>query len=228
MASPKTPHNDKRGPGRPTGRGPDGTYDADEWAAMTPRERARAYSSAWWQKNKDRVKKDRKKRYKNEGDFRDRILDASKAKRPIIRAEKAAGRFEAMVAEKKLKAQAKARTEKRPRLVSIDEREMMVFTAGHLALECGRESATVRLWLERDILPGATIFFGEGTRKSYFSDGFIAAVVEACKKLYYLDGNGSRTILKRLIREELDKTEESYVPHGKTEAERVRPLKTTK
>jgi hypothetical protein len=216
----------KRGPGRPTGLGPGGKFDRDVWKNMTPRERARAYSADWWEKNKERVTKERKKRYHKDESFREKILDASKTRRPIVRAQKAEGRFEAMVAEKKLKAQAKGgKTEKRPRFVSVDGKEQFVYPAGHLALECGREPATIRLWLERDILPGATMFFGEGTHgtKSYFSEGFVKAVVEACRVLYHLDGNGSRTILKRLVREELAKTEESYVPHGKTEAERVRP-----
>lgn len=221
---------------KPTGeppkqRGPKPKHNIDpvKWAAMTPQERNAVSGAAWYARNKDTVNKDRKKRYHNDPKFRRKILKAAKQRRPHTLAAKAVERFEAMVRDKidrrQQKDEERARAgkrvaQKRPRMALIDGKETWVYPTGVLALRVGRVSPVIRLWLERGVLPGATIAFGG---KSFFSEGFITSIYEACRRVYFINGNGSRKVLKRLVLEELAKAGESWVPHNGTEEARVRP-----
>jgi hypothetical protein len=96
-----------------------------------------------------------------------------------------------------------------PREELVNGVYMWTYTAGSLGREVGRTSRAIREWLHEGVLPGATAYI-EGA--AYFSIDYCAAVKEACRRIYYLDGRGFKAVLKRIIREELARRQVSYVP----------------
>lgn len=204
-------------------------YDVSrtEWENMTPDERRKVRYDHWYEKNRERRNKRRREKYHNDPDHRKKVLDGCKRRRPRLRREKAQEKFEAKLQEARERELEQSEEtdygggrKGLPRFVSVAGQEMWVYTSRKLAVECGRGKSTIRAWLAHEVLPGCTIVI---KGRYYFSTAFIKAIRRACKRVYLIDGNGSRDVLAELIREELAKAGCSYVPPDGTENDRVYP-----
>lgn len=173
------------------------------------------YQAEYYEANKTKRRKKLKHKWKTDPAFREQERQRNKKRRALLRAEKAAGRFEQMVAEKREQAE----QTKPPRFIEIDGEVVQVWTTGSLGREVGRSARAVRTWMRRGDLPGASVFTRDGA--AWFTREFCEAVREACKRLYYLNGRGDRKVLRRLIAEELESASISYVPFGKEPQDRV-------
>jgi len=184
---------------------------------MTPEEREQQYQAEYYQ----RVTKDKRRgRWNRDTDYREKEQDRARDRRALKRAATADARFDAMVADKKTQA---SRTQA-PRDVWIKGHPVRCYSSGSLGREIGREGRTIRLWLDANYLPGATAFFGSEKPNAYFSARFCAAVKRACRRLYRLDARFPRNKLRGLVLEELAGADESYVPVGGSEDDRVWPI----
>lgn len=204
------------------------------WEKLDVDERRKVRYDHWYENNKDERNARRRKKYDEDDEHRQKVLDGCKRRRPKIRRSKARAKFQAKLDEAKEREtqrkleQSDEESEDRggggrkglPRLMRIAGKDMWIHTSHRLALGCGRGQSTIRAWLAQDVLPGVTLCIKDCY---YFSDNFILAVRAACRRIYAVDGNGSRDVLARLIREELMKRECSWVPPGEGERERVGP-----
>jgi hypothetical protein len=94
--------------GRRLGCGPGNKFTAEEWAALSRRDRDREWSKYWREQpeNKKRVSKRNRKRWKTDKAFRERELDRSRKQRSFERQERAGERFAKNVTEKAAEKQA--------------------------------------------------------------------------------------------------------------------------
>ena len=211
------------------GYGPAGAFTEAEWKGMNAQERRKARYDKWYADNKAQRNEARRARYKKDKEHRGKILSAAKSRRPAIRAQKAKEKFEDMVASNRARILEKekdrgtsaAGRKGHPRYVRLSNNWAgWVHTTRELGLRVGRAQATISAWIERRVLPGCTTKIGVS---HYFSEPFMDAVVAACERLYYRDGNGSRDLLRELILEELIKAKVSWLPPDGAEFDRVQP-----
>jgi len=166
------------------------------------------YQRDYYKKNKVNRTKALKERWANDAAFRETERERNQKRRGQLRAEKAGWRFHAMIHERRKRLE----PTRPPRWVLIGSGPaQQVWTTGSLGREVGRSGKAIRSWLREGVLPGATVYIGGS---SFFSRRFCDAVYRACERLFYLDGRGDRLVLKRLVREELAKTNTGFVPPG--------------
>lgn len=170
-----------------------------------------SYQQEYYEAHKDERSEKLKRLWADDPVFRQKEKARNAKRRALVRAEKAKGRFEQMVEEKRHEA---APT-KPPRFMMVDGEVKQVWTTGSLGREVGRSARAVRTWMRRGHLPGASVFTRDGA--AWFTREFCEAVRKACKRLYYLNGRGDRRVLRRLIVEELAEAGVSYVPFGSEE-----------
>jgi hypothetical protein len=173
------------------------------------------YQSEYYQTHKSERTANLRQKWQDDPVFRQKERERNKRRRALIRAEKAKGRFEAMVESKREQAE----PTKPPRFIEIEGEHVQVWTAGSLGREIGRSARAVRTWIRRGDLPGASVFTRDGA--AWFTREFCRAVRTACERLYYLNGRGDRRVLRRLIMEELVAAGISYVPFGAEPTARV-------
>jgi hypothetical protein len=173
---------------------------------LTP---AQEYQRDYYRRNKAKRTKDLSERWHNDPEFRNKERARNKRRRALNRAvPERAGRLQAMIEERR----SEATPTWPPRFVVVGGRVKgdrivggkiyQVWSVGSLSREVGRTARAVRAWVSRGDIPGATCFTRDG--RSWFSESFAEAVLDACEKLYFLDGRGDRKVLRRLIHEELD------------------------
>ena len=105
------------------------------------------------------------------------------------------------------------------RVTLIDGAPTVCYSSDTLGREIGREGRIVHMWLREGVLPGATVWVTqrhhpvEAKRhmRAYFSREFCESVYRACTDLFYIDGRGSKTVLKRLVQAELRNRKVGYV-----------------
>lgn len=185
------------------------------------RDKEREYQHEYYKRRRKKLLAERRHRWRTDPKYRQRETERARQARALKRSENAKARFEAKVDEKK----DLDRVPRRGRLVEIEGKREWVYTTGSLGAFIGREPNTIRAWMDQGILPGASIFIGNSRR---FTRGFCLAVRAACRRLYFVSGRGERSVLRRLVMEELEKAGESYVPKGGTEEDRVRLYKRRK
>jgi len=184
--------------------------DADDAA-----QKEREYQHRYYEEHKKQRSAQRKHRWRCDPEYRRRINERTRLRRAKARAETADQRFSEMVEAKKERTLARR---KKGRKYSMPWRKVpvgeggagpftRVYSAGYLALEVGRETATVREWLTSNVLPGCSIWIGD---RAFFTREFIDSVYAACERLFYLDGRGLRSVLRRLINEELVRRKVPY------------------
>lgn len=179
------------------------------------REKERQYQHDYYKRRRKKLLAERRHRWRTDPSYRERETERARKARAIKRSESAEERFESKVEEKK----DLERVPRRGRLVEIDGKREWTYTTGSLGAYIGREPNTIRAWMDQGVLPGASIFIGNSRR---FTRGFCDAVRAACRRLYFISGRGERSVLRRLIMEELERAGESYVPKGGTEEDRIR------
>lgn len=205
---------------------PDDTLGFDAWQKMSP-EKRRALKMSPEQREKYyqhdvylRNRADRAANAKERWDkpeYRKREIERAQDRRAVARSENAPERFEKMIES----AQAVAPPVRPPIEAEIDGDKLLVYSTTVLGLKCGRKVSTIRQWVEEGVLPGCTVVVGG---RAKFSEPFMEAVREACKRVLYLDGRGNHTQLKLLVIEELELRGESYVPIEKAiEPDNERP-----
>lgn len=167
--------------------------------------REQRYQAEYYQLNKAKRTRRNKRRWREDPEYRRREQERLAKRRAFERAEKASDRFQAMIEERRDREE----VTKLPRFIVIRKRLVQVWSTGDLGREVGRSPRAVRMWLNKGVLPGATVFI-KGA--AWFSRVFCMAVHRACERLYYLNGRGKRTVLARLVREELVAARISYVP----------------
>ncbi len=204
------------------------------WMNLDREGRRKLRYKHWYKNNKKERNRKRRQKYDEDDAHKQKILDACKARRPAIRRVKAKEKFDAKLEEGQQRRRERevqrevldntARGGGRrglPRYILVNGETMWVHTSRKLAETVGRGSSTIRAWMSQKVLPGCTVEFPG--KRYYFSKRFIRAVKDACRRLYYIDGNGSRDVLAGLILEELSKVGASYVPIGSGPKDRVFP-----
>lgn len=171
------------------------------------RQAERDYQKDYYDEHRDERSRKNRWMWNNDPEYRRNEIARSQRRRAQRRAETASDRFKQMVEGKRTDP---APT-KPPRIAVVKSRRVWVYTTGSLGREIGRSARVVREWLNEGVLPGASTFV---SGVAYFSKPYCEAVYSACERLYYLDGRGSKRVLKRLIREELAQAKVSFVPLG--------------
>jgi len=164
------------------------------------------YQAEYYERKKDERTEKLRQLWSDDPEFRKKEQARNRRRRSLIRAEKAKGRFEAMIESKR----EGAAPTKPPRFILIDGETQQVWTTGSLGREVGRSARAVRTWMRRGDLPGASVFTRDGA--AWFTREFCEAVKRACARLYYFDGRGDRKVLRRLIIEELTTGQVPYTP----------------
>lgn len=186
------------------------TAPEKEWSAMTPAERKRLdpdvrkrlYQRDYYRRMRKSRNRSRRQRWRADPKFRQQHLDRMQESRAAARKVTAPKKLEAAIASKK------DRATRHPRLADVNKVRVLVHTTGALAQRVGRESGTVRAWLDEGVLPGCSIVIGG---KCWFTDGFIAAVREALERLLVEDARAPRERLKSLAAEALRTAGETWV-----------------
>jgi hypothetical protein len=172
--------------------------------AHVQKEKERLYQAEYYQRNADDRLTEAKTKWKSDPAYRKRETDRKKDSRAVERGKTAEDRFLKMVATKA----ANPSKHRNPRWAEINGTRVEVYSTGYLGEAVGRDTSTMRMWLNEGVLPGCSVVL-DGA--NWFSKGYIAAVFNACRKLYYFDGRGERGTLKRLIREQLEQAGEKWV-----------------
>jgi hypothetical protein len=178
-------------------------------AELSPERRDQFYQRDYYLQNRVPRARAHKARWWSDPEYRKREIERAQNRRAIKRAETAPERFEKMVEAVAGDAEKPHRP---PVLVEIGSKEVAVLTTAALAIRCGRKVSTVRTWIEEGVLPGVSAVIGG---RAKFTDRFMDAVKEACRRILFLDGRGDHDQLRLLIVEELASRRESYVPVGK-------------
>lgn len=172
------------------------------------KEKDRLYQANYYQINAETRLASASRKWQRDRKYRRREMDRKKDSRAITRSRTAEERFLAMVADKA----ANPSKHRHPRWAEINGERVEVYSTGFLGEAVGRDTSTMRMWLNEGVLPGASVVL-DGS--NWFSKGFITAVFEACRKLYYFDGRGERATLKRLVLEQLEAGGEMWVVPSK-------------
>lgn len=172
--------------------------------AHVQKEKDRLYQANYYQTHADARLENAAQKWESDSGYRRREMDRKKDVRATQRAHTAEARFLRMVAEK---AENPSKHRK-PRWADVGGSRVEVYSTGFLGEAVGRDTSTMRMWLNEGVLPGASVVL-DGA--NWFSKTFITAVFEACRKLYYFDGRGERSTLKRLILGQLDAVGEKWV-----------------
>jgi len=159
-------------------------------------ESERSYQSYYYEIHREARSKKNQWLWENDPDYRRQEIERSQKRRAQKRSEKAHARFAKMVESKR----AEKFVTEAPRPIIECGRVVEVYSTGSLGREVGRSPRVIREWLNEDILPGSSVLI-DGA--AFFTKAYSNAVYRACKRLYCLDGRGSKRVLKRLIREEL-------------------------
>lgn len=143
------------------------TADTDKTRNM----RSAAYRT-WYEKNKDRLSKQRASRYQNDPEYRDSIKASRRRQREKERVRK---QMSGAPTGNVLK-------NRKPRQFKVVHPELGAYVSefvsiGHLALEIGVEPSTVRRWELTDVIPRAE-FRSDGGHRLYSADQ-IDAIKEA-------------------------------------------------
>lgn len=112
------------------------------------------YYREWYAHNKDRVLSDRKDRYKNDPDYRKRIkasMAASKARRSKV----------AKATERSKASTCRLPT---PRKMKVGDKEVTFVSHGTLLQTTGLHKRTLKIWLDRQVLPPCVVRDAKGRR----------------------------------------------------------------
>jgi len=188
------------------------------------------YQATYYQEHKTERTEKLRDKWHNDPVWQQRERERAKKRRALIRAEKADGRFDQMIVERRQEMT----PTRPPRFIVIGGKLkgdrivggeiVQVWTTGSAGREVGRTARAIRSWLThpkhaKRALPGASCFTKDGA--AWFTWAFAEAVRCACERLYYLNGRGDRKVLRRLVIEELAEAGITYVPTGGAEADRV-------
>lgn len=154
----------------------------------------------------------RRRKWREDAAFRERELARAKAERAARRAAAAPRKFREMVAA----GRKRSVPTRRPRMWSPTGKTsdlVEVYPTGTFSVVIARTGDTIRDWMKRGVLPGASVWYGVGVgRKAYFTQGYMNAVFAAMARVYAVDGNGRLEILRRFIVEELERAGEVVSP----------------
>jgi len=204
---------------------------AVEDAGMSPKTAKERFDKWYSEKGGDYNAK-RRARYRNDPEYRQAVLERSRKRREAARKRKARARFrrdmdkrdlsEARRWQRSVRAGRRGMPRRIPPVDEVlgpgdDRTGQWVYGTTALSSAVGRSQSTVRAWLSEGVLPGASTIIGQ---RYWFTRPFIDAVLAACRKVYEHDSNGSRAVLKGLVKDALVEAGVSWVPPGGKEKDR--------
>lgn len=161
--------------------------------------KAKQYQRDYYDENKNKISEQRSRRWKKNRKLRESQSERDKAARSIKRAEKHAEKMAA------LKAASDAYWEEHglqdPRLLKVGRKNILIYSTGHLAKHVFRSPQTIRRWIAKRVIPGATMVNSAGW--CWFDSVFMDCVFTAMSRTMLLDGRTPENLLRQLILEEL-------------------------
>lgn len=119
----------------------------------------------WYDKNKQTLNSERKRRYKNDPDYRKTILDSQRKRRAEIR--------------KNIKKKAKKRTISRrpkPRIASIRGDTVLMLSTGQVIEQIGVSKVTLMRWIKSEFIP--SYYLRDDKNRRWFPEYFVKWLVE--------------------------------------------------
>lgn len=192
---------------------------------------AKKYQRKYYDENKEKISEQRSERWKKNKRLREAQAKRDQEARSIKRAEKHAEKLS------QLKEASDAYWEEHglqdPRLLKVGRKNILIYSTGHLAKHVFRSPQTIRRWISRRVIPGATVVNSAGW--CWFDRPFMDCVFTAMSRTMLLDGRTPENILRQLVREELERAGRKVVwspfnGKGKKEGRRKKkgPKKTKK
>jgi len=143
--------------------------EAKEVTKGRPATEEETYFKDWYAENGEQLNKDRKQRYKDDPDYREKVLEQNREARKRKRQEQ-------LVERSKQDAARKTRVERswktRPMTITLEDGEQVTvkgFTIGAVAQLLGCSVQAIRLWEKKGVLP-ATDYRYAGRDRLYPSD----------------------------------------------------------
>jgi hypothetical protein len=168
---------------------------------------AKKYQRSYYDENKEKISEQRSERWKKNKRLRESQAKRDREARSIKRAEKHAEKME------ELREASEAYWEEHglqdPRLLRVGNKNILIYSTGHLAKHVYRSPQTIRRWISRRVIPGATVVNNAGW--CWFDKPFMNCVFQAMSRTMLLDGRTPEHILRQLIREELDRAGKGVV-----------------
>jgi len=134
---------------------------------MMTEEETREYQKAYWRKNRLKINKERRKRYREDEEHR------------AMAQQKAAARYESVKGESTETSQKRGKN--KPRLVMVGEKKVKVFSSGYLLSKLPVSSITLASWEKGSVVPCPTVTDSIGRR--WYSEAHIDFLVRAISEL---------------------------------------------
>ena len=155
----------------------------------------RTYFKKWYEKNKKILSAKRKKKWREDPEYRRKNLERKQLSRAKEKArceemkEEALGRLIALLEEDGMSNAMISKaigylpqgSRGYPRVQDVDGSYLVVYPMGYLCVRLARTGQTVRLWHQKDILPPATLTDGQSWR--WYSWDYLQACAAAAKKV---------------------------------------------
>ena len=142
----------------------------------TQREKeARKYQRDYYDDNKDKISEQRSERWKENRLLRNAQAKRDKEARSLKRADRHADKL--LELKKTSDAYWEVHGLQDPRLFRVGRKDILIYSTGHLAKHVYRSPQTIRRWISRRVIPGATMVNTAGW--CWFSRPFMDCVFTA-------------------------------------------------
>jgi len=149
-------------------------------------------------KNREKLNERRRKRWREDSEFREKQAKRDRERRERLRKQKVKGNLDQYLERLVIALEGKGKT--KPRMVQVKGKEVPMLTTGGLAEVVGRHVVRVQQWLADGLVPGCSAWLGH---YRLFSGELARLICEALYETELQNARGDADLFKRLVSQKI-------------------------